>query len=494
MFSRNYLSWIILILFLCLFLFFPTGSSTTDAWYSAASIKYKGEIFHPHHLLYNALGYVFCYLPAKAGFDVLASLKVLNAFFAVAGLLIVQKLLRNLDFREILVIIITSLIGLSFAIMRYATENETYIVPLFFALAASYTFLKYLTTGINRFVLFTGIWMTTAVLFHQVYFLWWLGLLISLISAGRKTPVLIYVLISLTGPLVYLLVIFIISGNIGQETIFNFVLGDMKEGAKLGLSGKGLFLSFVNLIRSFVQVHGYMFNMIRSDILFVLPGIVSVFVVALSLFRLPGKNKNIKNPRFAYSHLMIIIMQFIFAMLAAGNAEFMVMIPVLVFILVPLFTVNCEKFLSIILVSVALWNISYGLLPLHFKSHAPEQFLCDESFQRQDVIVIASDDQLLKSMLYYRTGINNTGNIYRSPATLEIKGLKIKILEDIINDALKAGITIYTDCIGSNAVSRASIIEGDLNADFFRKYETLPIKTWESNLGTRSVYQVMNKL
>jgi hypothetical protein len=494
MFSRNYLSWIILILFLCLYLFFPSGSSTTDAWYSAASIKYNGEIFHPHHLLYNALGYVFCYLPAKAGFDVLASLKVLNALFTVATLLIVQKLLRKLDYREILVIIITSLTGLSFAIMRYATENETYIVPLFFALAASCTFLEYLTTGNNRFVLFTGIWMTIAVLFHQVYFLWWLGLLISLVSAGRKTSVLIYVLISLSGPLVYLLVIFIISGNIQQETVFNFILGDMKEGAKLGLSGKGLFLSFVNLIRSFFQVHGYIFNMIRSNILFVLPGIVSVFIVALSLFRLPEKNKNVKNPRFGYALLMIIIMQFIFAVLSAGNAEFMVMIPVLVFILVPLFTVKCEKFLSIILVFVALWNISYGLLPLHFKSPAPEQFLCNESFQRQNVIIIASDDQLLKSMLYYRTGISDIRNIYRSPATLEIKGLKIKILEDIINDALIAGSTIYTDCIGSKAVSRASIIEGDLNTDFFRKYETRPIKTWESNLGTRSVYQIMKKL
>jgi len=494
MLSRNYLSWIILILFLCLYLFFPSGSSVTDAWYSAASIKYKAKIFDPHHLLYNALGYLFCYLPLKEGFDVLGSLKVLNALFAVAGLLIVQKLLRKLDFSEIQVIIITSLSGLSFAILRYATENETYIVPLFFALAASYTFLKYLATGINRFALFTGIWMTIAVLFHQVYFLWWLGLLISLVSAGRKTPVLTYVFISLSGPLVYLLVIIIISGNIRPETVFNFILGDFKEGAKLGLSGKGLFLSSVNLIRSFIQVHGYIINMIRLNILFVLPGIISVFLVAFSLYRLPEKKNNIKNPRFAYAHLMIIILQFIFAMFAAGNAEFMVMIPVLVFILVPLFTVNPEKFLSIILVSVAIWNISYGLLPLHFKSHAPEQFLCDESFQRQNVIVIASDDQLLKSMLYYTTGINDIGNIYSSPAVLEFKGLKIKILEDIINDALKAGITIYTDCIGSVSVSRASITEGDLNTDFFRKYETLPVKTWESCLGTRSVYKVMKKL
>jgi multisubunit Na+/H+ antiporter MnhG subunit len=281
------------------------------------------------------------------------------------------------------------------------------------------------------------------------------------------------------------------SGNLRQETVISFILGDMKEGARLGLTGRGLFFSFVNFFRSFVQVHGYMFNMIRSDILFILPGIISVFIAALSLFRFPSKNKNIENPHFAYTLLMIILMQFIFAMFAAGNAEFMVMIPVLTFILVPLFTAKCEKFLTMILISIAFWNISYGLLPLHFRSPEPEQFLCDESFQRRDVIVIASDDQLLKNMLYYQTGNNNISNIYKSPSTLKIKGMEIKILEDIIDDALTAGETVYTDCIGSYAISRASIIEGDLNTDFFRKYETRPVRTWESTLGARSVYQIM---
>jgi hypothetical protein len=234
--------------------------------------------------------------------------------------------------------------------------------------------------------------------------------------------------------------------------------------------------------------------MIRSDILYILPGVVTVFIAVLALFRLPAKNKNIKNPRFAFTHLTIILMQFIFAMFAAGNAEFMVMIPVLTFILIPLFTAKCEKFLVMILACIAIWNISYGLLPLHFKSPAPEQFLCDESLQRRDVVIIASDDQLLKNMLYYQTGNDDIRNIYKSPATLRIKGMDPITLEKIIDDALTSGSTVYTDCIGSYAVSRASIIEGNMNTDFFRDYEIRPVRKWESAMGVRSVYQVLKKL
>jgi len=494
MFSRKYFSWIILLLLLCLYLFFPSGASTSDAWYYAASIKYRGELFHPHHLLYNPLGYFLSYLPAKAGIDVLGSLKVLNALFAVSALFFVQRLLRLLDYENLLVVVITGLTGLSFAVIRFATENETYIVPLFFALVASNTFLKYLLSGENRYILFTGIWMTAAVLFHQTYIFWWLGFLFSLISSQRKKPVLIYILISLSGPIIYLLVILISSGNLRYEIITGFILGDAKEGAYLSITARGLFFSLVSLIRSFIQVHGYIFNLARSNILFLLPGIISVIIAITALYRLPVKNKNISYPRFAHTLLIIILLQFIFAILAAGNAEFMVMIPVLTFILIPLFTVKYEKFLMTILAGIALWNISYGLLPLHFKSAAPEQFLCNEAVRRQDLIIIASDDQLLKNMVYYQTGNNNVSNIYKSPATLNIKGINMKTLEYIIDSALVSGITIYTDCVGPSVVSRASIMEGNLNSDFFRDYELRPVRTWSSVLGTKSVYSVLRKL
>ncbi|MBG0860473.1 MAG: hypothetical protein IQL11_13305 [Bacteroidales bacterium] len=492
--SRNYLSWIILILLLCLYMFFPSGSSTTDAWYYAACVRYQDEIFHPHHLLYNLLGYVFCLLPSKAGIDVLASLKVLNSLFAVSALIVIQRILRMLGYDRILMIVVTCLCGFSFSVMRYATENETYIVPLFFAFAASYSLLQYFRSGEDKSLLSAAVWITMAVLFHQVYIFWWIGFFVSFILAGKKRPLLIYLFISLSGPLVYLLVIRNVRGDLQLSTITDFILGDLREGGNMNTGGKGMIFSIINLFRSYVQVHGYIFNLIKSNILYVIPGIVAAGIAAYSLFGLPLKAEKVSDPRFAYTHLLIIILQFIFAALASGNAEFMVMIPVLTFILVPLFTRKCERFFVAVLAGIAVWNISYGLIPLHYKSDAPEQFLCGEAFSNSGIIVVASDDQLLRNMLYYQTGVTDIGNIYRSPANMRIKGLDPATLVDVIDDALASGSTVYTDCTGPAAVSRASITEGRMNEAFFRIYELIPVRTWPSAMGTRTVFRVMRKM
>jgi hypothetical protein len=317
---------------------------------------------------------------------------------------------------------------------------------------------------------------------------------VTLILAGKKRPLLIYLLVSLTGPLVYLLVIWNVRGDLQLTTITGFILGDLKDGGNINADGKGKIFLIINLFRSYVQVHGYIFNLVKSNILYIIPGIAAAGIAIYSLFGLPLKAEKVTEPRFAYTHLLIIILQFIFAAIASGNAEFMVMIPVLTFILVPLFTRKYERFLVAVLAGMTIWNISYGLIPLHFKSDASEQFLCGEAFKKPGVIVVASDDQLLRNMLYYQTGVTDIGNIYRSPANMRIKGLDPAILADVIDDALASGRTVYTDCTGPSAVSRASIIEGRTNEVFFRAYELSPVRTWTSAMGTRLVYRVIRKI
>jgi hypothetical protein len=201
--SGPILSGLILLFFFALYLIFPSGFSTTDGWNYAAEIKYAGEIFHPHHLLYNAFGYVFCYLPSKAGLGILECLKAMNAIFAVLALFVVQMILRRFDKNELYVIEVTCLAGFSFSVMRFATENETYILPLFFALIASYNFLKFSLTTNQKYAFYAGIWMTISVLFHQIFIFWWLGILAGIIISKRTKPVLWYILISFTGPIIY---------------------------------------------------------------------------------------------------------------------------------------------------------------------------------------------------------------------------------------------------------------------------------------------------
>ena len=493
MLSGHKLSTFAIVIIFCLYLLFPSGLSTTDAWYYAASIKFNGEIFHPHHLLYNALGLLFSWLPSKAGCETLVSLKIMNALFAFLSLVIVQKIFYVFKIAEINVAIISCLAGISFSVLRYATENETYIVPLFFALLASLNYVKFISGRGDRFALYAGLMAAISVLFHQVYIFWWSGLLAGFLFEKRKRPALLYFLVSMTGPVVYLIIILIYKGT-GRDAIINFMLGAFRGNAALGLTLKGLLLSFINLIRSFVQIHGYIYNMLRENLLLAIPGLISLFMIFMAFLKIPAKNKINVSKRFCTVHIIIIVLQFIFAILSFGNAEFMVMLPVLIFMLVPFMAPNYEKFLFRIMIAMAIWNISYGLIPLHYKSQAPEQFLCDVVLSEKNMIIIASDDQLLKSMLYYKSGNNNFKGIYKSPAINKIKGEDQGILEEVIDSALRNSTEIYTNCLDEEAISRSSVLEGNQNRDFFRKYQTTLIKSWKQYIGTKSIYRVEKKL
>lgn len=481
-----------ILIFLCLYLIFPSGLSTTDGWFSAASIKHCGEIFHPHHLLYNSLGYIFTWLPSWFGIDILASMKVLNALSAFLVLIVIQQILFKFNISEKQVILVSCMTGFSFSILRYATENETYIVPLFFALLASLNWVNFIKEKKNKFALFTGLCATLAVLFHQTYIFWWIGLMAAIIVEKNRKAALNYLLVSLTGPVVYLCVILATVGP-GLSNIINFIMGAFRGSASLGITLQGVYLSLINFIRSFVQLHGYMINMIRNNMLFAVPGLVSITFVILAVLKLPEKIKSNISQKFSTIHILLMVFQFIFAALSFGNAEFMVMIPVLAFMLIPFYTFNAEKFMTRIALALAVWNVSYGLLPLHYKSQVPEQYLCKTALDDKNIIIIASDDQLLKSMIYYESGDNNIKSILKSPASLNLRGDNQAILAGVIDSALNNGIKIITNCLDDHEISRQSIIEGNQNKIFFSNYKMHTIKSWKLVTGKKSIYQIEKK-
>jgi len=253
-------------------------------------------------------------------------------------------------------------------------------------------------------------------------------------------------------------------------------------------------MTFINLIRSFIQVHGYILNMVKENLFLLLPGVVSIFFVVIAFLKFPGFSKTIYSKRFITVHIIILVLQLIFALFSAGNAEFMVMIPVIIFILIPFFTIDYEKFLLRILLGMAIWNISYGFIPLHYKSQAPEQYLSEIALVNKNTIVVASDALLIKSMIYYQTGNFDRKNIYESPAVLSITGKEVRILEDAIDNALNSGNEIFTNCLDETVISRSSIMEGTKNGEFFRKYRTTLIKSWKQVTGTRSIFKIEGKL
>jgi len=335
-----------------------------------------------------------------------------------------------------------------------------------------------------------SVWASVAILFHQIYIFWWLGLLIGVILGKRKIHILLYILISIITPLSYLIVIMTTQGGFNWESIFRFIYGDFNNAARLEITSRGFFFSFVNLFRSFVQIHGYMFNMVRENLLMLIPGVLSFFFVVFAFLKFPVKGTINISRRFLRIHVLILTLQYIFAVVSGGNAEFMVMIPVLVFILFPFYFAGFEKFLFRLLIGMAIWNISYGLIPLHYKNQAPEQFLCKTALSVSETVIIASDDNLLKNMIYYQTGNDTIANIYKSPAMIHISRKDTTNLDGIIFNALNRGVRVYTNCLDEKTLSRLSIIEGTFNREFFSKYETVLTKSWKRPTGTSSVYMI----
>jgi len=488
--SEYKLSWLTIIILSGLYLCFPAGLSTVDGWYSAASIKYSGELFSPHHLLYNSLGLIFCRVASLAGIEVISSLKVMNALFAFLALIALRRILSLYKLNDRQLALIIGLAGISFSVMRFATENETYIVPLFFALIASLNYLKYLEIRGIKNLLFAGLWASVAILFHQTYVFWWFGLLSGFLLERNKRHILLYLVVSVIVPVAYLVVIVTQQGGFALDNVIEFLKGDFKSGATLTLTSRGIFFSVANLVRSFVQVHGYIFNMARENLLLLMPGVVSLVFFVFALLNFPLKGTINISRRFAFIHILILVLQYIFAVVSSGNAEFMVMIPVLVFMLFPFFAGGYEKFLLCLLIGMAIWNISYGLIPLHFRNKAPEQFLCDEAISVREPVIIASDDQLIKSMIYYQTGKTIINNVYKSPAVLSISRKDTANLDSIIVNALSHSRIVYTNCLDERTLSRHSIIEGSVNDEFFRKYDAVLTNSWMTFTGTSSVYRI----
>jgi hypothetical protein len=486
--SGKVLSGIILFLFLCLYLFFPSGFSTLDGWSYAAEIRYSDQLFQPFHLLYNALGYAFCFFPAKAGSDTLACLKVMNSIFGVLSLLVVRMVIRELGKTESVAIMVSCLSGFSFSVIRFATENETYIVPLCLALYSYYFYIRFLRSGRVKHAMLSGLLASFSVLFHLSYVFWWVSIMIGLVLEKKRLPVLSYLSVSLIVPLTYLMAVLLIYGDLNGGSLSDFFLSKFNSSVKFSFSVKGLFFTVVNLGRSFIQVHGYISGLVGRNIFFIVPGILSLVFFTLSFFYLPSRSYS-KIRRETLVLILIILFMGLFAMMSEGNAEFMVMIPLLFFIVLIMLFEDYEKFLVRILAGMMIWNISYGLIPLHLSSHETEDYLCEKSAEREKTIVIASDAPLLRSMILYRTGAIEGGNILFSPAMTPHPAN----LESRIDSALAKGVMIITDCIGVRPVSRASIIEGNVNKEFFNKYRSVQLIAFQTISGKKEVHRIVSR-
>jgi len=441
--SKRYWIPLLTIAFTILYLAFPTNNSSADAYYYAASVKYDGELFHPHHLLYNVTFRFFFNLPFlnNEEIDILQGMKMVNSFIGGLCLFLFSLLLKRTgrSIKEIFGIIL--LTGSSFVVMRYSSENEVYLFPLAFSLSASVIYQDYLKSRSLTRLLISGLLVSFAVLYHQIGVFWWLGLFVGLIIFRHPwKSKLVFVTTAIPVILIYSIVTFKLPEFEKSITgVFRFVLRDYLTSGFDKIPGwENLFFTPVNLIRCFVQIHGYIFRMVGENILWIIPGLVSMLLIGAVFVRkgfLIGKTE-LMNRSFFITHLLILILYIVFAFFAEGNAEFMVMIPFLGFLI--LFSKIKIRNISMVLFAVALlvWNVSYGLIPSN--SFNFTDYVMIESWIKKtpDATFVLKSDQQVISRLYYQSGGEFYPQIIKSPSSLIRRGGNVEDLHVKLESAL----------------------------------------------------------
>jgi hypothetical protein len=492
---------IIILFFLVIYLLFPSQNSSIDAFYYAASIKHSGELFHPHHLLYNLTGFLFLKAVNGIGIfpDVLAFLKILNALVAAVCLIIVNRILKRMGKGTGEIAGFLFLAGSNFALLRFATENEVYLFPLALSLLASLGFINYLKRKKIWHLFIAGIFSSLAILYHQIHLCWWLGLLIGIIVHSRKwKAIILYSLPALLIPIIYIIVFVALRNrDLIEGNLMHFVFRDFYSGGvDMTFDWSNLYLTGINFIRSYVQVHGLMFFLVKKSMFYILPGIIASFLLISALVQKKFMTGNASGGIgiFIKTHGFIFILQLIFALYAVGNAEFMVMLPLLtVLIIAGLYDIE-KRSLYLAGAALFLWNMGYGILPLWKADHTPDQKIIEWVDTHKTDLFILMGDQHIISKIYYSSGMEEVPNLQKSPEHMVSRGQSLSLLRARIDRSLASGSRVFTDCIDRpGIISREQLLDRGINHEFFGNYRSFPIDSVTTIAGTYFLHEIVKR-
>jgi hypothetical protein len=483
--------------FFFIYLFLPTRNSTIDAWCFAANVKQCDGLFLSHHLFYNAIGFIWVKLIGSIfSFDTLKLLIALNALLAASTLYILGLTLRMLETEGKRIFIWIAFAGSSWAIMRFATENETYIIPLFFSILGSYYFLKSLKEDNISNYIYSGLFAATACLFHQVMFFWWISLLIGFIFSKKVKSLFWFTLPALTVPISYLTVlVFYYDQPFTLNALMHFVFNDYYSGAagiSTGISS--LIFTPISIIRSFFQVHGYLTFLPQISRFFIVGGILSIGLIVSGLIclkQISWKLKEIKNLPVVV-HLLALFLQLAFAFLSSGNAEFMVMIPLLLAILLPQIIHNEVRVIGFISAGMLIWNVTVGLIPLnHYildSSKMVSEKILEGQQQKKKQLFVLFNKPRVENQIVYHTG-NSLRNIITGTQYKNIIDIKKRIVHALENDS-----TVLTDCINRPSIlSRETMVVSVDNANLFGDFNTERADSIQTLTGEYYLYQISLK-
>lgn len=480
--------YIITLVFL-FYIFFPNNYSYWDAYYYAGQVKYNIDLFEPHHLLYNPIVFlvkklleVFSINP-----DVLLLGKYLNSFFQLLNLIILLKIFRLLKISTSTLNWLILLVGFSFNLWRFGTENEAYIMPITFSLLGSFYLIKYIEKTKTKFILLSSLFAAIACLFHQIHFFWWLGLMFGFFAVQKSFKTLfLYTLPAWIVPLAYVLVIIFYNNlTFNLENLFQFVLRDFYRDSVIAEFGlKTVFLSIVSCVRTFIQIHPIILAILQKNILFFIPLLISI-VIGVQLTYVFFKEKTlikqpVQNKVFGFTHLFILIGHFSAAVYNVGNVEFMVMVPFLVILILVAFYKFSHRFLKNLVLFMFVWNFSFGILPYNlYPFYDDDKFVEYVIDHPNETYVVKS--RIILAKYFYKTGKVNIENI--------------KLIDDLKSNELDALINensyFITDVIDYPEIfNKEKMLKTENSQIDFDKFNKKKIFEFGGLFGTTPIYKV----
>ena len=476
------------VFFFFLYFLFPTQNSTIDAYGYASYIKNGENLFLPHHLLYNAIGFIWVkfisiFLSVSS---ILGLLKVLNTLFAASSIWLMVCIFRKLGFDGIKAFVWASFVGSTWSVMRFATENETYLAPILFSLLGSYFFLVYLDKNKLRFLIVSGTFTAIACLVHQLHFWWWIALLVVLIGRDGLKKSFFYFIPSFVVPFAYVLVlVFYQKNSLTVGSLIEFVLRDFHSGAATVSFGlKSILFAGISFIRTFVQIHGYIIYVVKAAPWILFAAVLMAMFLGVAVYQLRKVSfswSKLFSP-YIFAHLLGFVLHLLFAFLSHGNAEFMVVLPFLLAIPLSLLMKDEVHLILLITIAMLVWNFFFGIYPLNRFELDGNKMVANHIIEQNKI----GDEHYY--ILFNKPAVENRVRYYSgafpanvASATQDVQPNEIR---GKISNALEHDKVVLTDCLfRSKTISRESLTK-EMHSDVFLGFTFTKVDSISTISGT----------
>ncbi len=470
-------------------LLLPTANPTLDAWYYAACVRWRHDLLLPHHLLYNPLGVAWVSLLPK-GWDVIKALTALNALLYGGILVALRPVLRAAGASAEIVASWLLVVGSTFGLLRFATENEAYLAPLLLSLLGSGAWVRWVRSGQAGWLALAGALAATACLLHQLHVWWWvaLGLGTWWGSPLRWRAALTYGLPALMVPVAYALAAQHVGFPLTWRGLTDFVLHDyVVNGATPTPGVKALLLTGINLGRTLGQAHGStLLLLLRWPALALVPiGVVALLWRARRALSGGRQSVDVGTIRIRLTHALAFGLHLSFAAINDGNAEFMVMLP----ILGAIWAVGRGHWhpRPLALAGVALlgWNLTFGLVPNHFLTQNASVALAKHVQATSGAHWLLTDQHLTENRLIYQTGQFDWPTLHAAPTVIAQRtdGGPAEF-HRWLSAELKSGRAVYTDALSPpRPFERARLTQENRDSELLLTFRVLTRDTLPTAFG-----------